>query len=352
MYRVRLGGGEVAVFKNAEELARAVGSGMVGPDAQVFHSARGCWIPVHVHPDYPPAASRGTELPGAENLRDPGREPRPLSRQVHAWQASLAEDHPSQDWGSLGIDISKGWLGPGLVIAAALGTVLLMALGSRSLKRSLLARAGEAPPSALETTSGMTSAPIQRALSGAPAPAGPQGDVPTLQARAQAESYFEAYADAWARMDRELALAEFRDVFAVGRFAAPESVRAGRQLIEAARRAVRHYQDRETVLEQSYRPAPRESLRERADGAEAARALLSDADSLFGLMGSQEGRYVYDRGSVAFDNAEAARRYAVLRRSIISTVESWRDSSMVPETITLPRLLRDWGDGEPPQVHE
>ena len=52
MYRIRLASGEESVFRTAEELARAVTSGMVSETAEVFHKSAGKWLPINVHPDY------------------------------------------------------------------------------------------------------------------------------------------------------------------------------------------------------------------------------------------------------------------------------------------------------------
>jgi len=52
MYRIRLASGEEAVYRTAEELAQAVGSGVVSPTAEVFHNSAGRWLPINVHPDY------------------------------------------------------------------------------------------------------------------------------------------------------------------------------------------------------------------------------------------------------------------------------------------------------------
>ena len=52
MYRIRLTAGEEAVYKTVEELAQAVASGVVSPQAEVFHRAGNRWLPIHTHPDY------------------------------------------------------------------------------------------------------------------------------------------------------------------------------------------------------------------------------------------------------------------------------------------------------------
>jgi hypothetical protein len=52
MYRIRLTAGEEAVYRTVEELAQAVASGVVSPQAEVFHRAGNRWLPIHTHPDY------------------------------------------------------------------------------------------------------------------------------------------------------------------------------------------------------------------------------------------------------------------------------------------------------------
>lgn len=82
MYRIRLTTGEEAVFRTVDELALAIGSGVVSPKSEVFHTAAKRWLPIEAHPDYAAVVT--------------GKRP------AIAAQASSGEDGeavvPAQDW--------------------------------------------------------------------------------------------------------------------------------------------------------------------------------------------------------------------------------------------------------------
>ncbi len=60
MYRIRLGSGEETELENVEDLLYGIGSGVIGPDAMIFHARAEQWLPITVHPDY----KRATEILG------------------------------------------------------------------------------------------------------------------------------------------------------------------------------------------------------------------------------------------------------------------------------------------------
>ncbi len=169
--------------------------------------------------------------------------------------------------------------------------------------------------------------------------------------RTRLPSYYEAYADARSEMDDGFDYVSFRRVFAPSRFAAPESVRATRRMVQAAGNILRVYRGREVMLEQTYRPddpGGRGSLREPFETAEASRALLADVDSLFGILVSQQGRYTFSSDAVHFQEPRTARTYNQLRTEILAALADWRDSSGASNRVTLPRLLQALGGTSPP----
>lgn len=169
--------------------------------------------------------------------------------------------------------------------------------------------------------------------------------------RVRLPSYYEAYADARSEMDDGFDYVSFRRVFAPSRFAAPESLRATRRMVQAAGNILRVYRGREVMLEQTYRPddpGGRGSLREPFETAEASRALLADVDSLFGILVSQQGRYTYSNDAVRFQDPRTARTYSQLRTEILAALADWRDSSGASNRVTLPRLLQALGGTTPP----
>src|SRR5262245_49382141 len=52
MYRIRLSNGEEAVFRSIEELSLGIASGVIAPDAEIYHQKSHSWLPIRTHPDY------------------------------------------------------------------------------------------------------------------------------------------------------------------------------------------------------------------------------------------------------------------------------------------------------------
>jgi hypothetical protein len=167
-------------------------------------------------------------------------------------------------------------------------------------------------------------------------------------------SYFEAYADARAEMNEALDYVGFRQVFAPSRFSGPDSLRAARRMVSAAGNILRVYRGREVMLEQTYRPGDPDghgSLRESFEASEAARSLLSDLDSLYGILVAEHGKYALRGEAIAFESGQAASAYAGLHRAILQSVQLWQDSSEAPNRVTMPRLLRAIGPTLPPPAY-
>ena len=58
MYRIELTPGEEALFRNIEELAKGIHSGVIGSHARIWHGASNKWLPVDFHPHYKIAKER------------------------------------------------------------------------------------------------------------------------------------------------------------------------------------------------------------------------------------------------------------------------------------------------------
>jgi hypothetical protein len=164
-------------------------------------------------------------------------------------------------------------------------------------------------------------------------------------------SYFQAYADARSEMDESLAYVNFRRVFSPGRFTSMDSLRATKRMVVAAGNILRVYRGREVMLEQQYRPddpGGRNSLREPFETSEASRALLSDVDSLFALLVNQDGEITVSDREVRFRSSRSARAYNDIRREIVQTLATWRDSAEASNRVTMPRLVQALGTATPP----
>jgi hypothetical protein len=405
MYRIRLSTGEEAVYRSAEELALAVASGVVSPPCEVFHNSAHRWLPIELHPDYravvtgkrPALASSGKasaaeddipgdlpdRLPGAstsgqfgqdtapqfeqtlgeasaevsEAEYDPSKDPTPVT--LGLGQSTTRSDEPDGAW-RLRLMLGIGAAVVGLVVAGGFFAWrrLIPLLEQRQAPAAL--SAGMAPP---EPTPAGPSAAAFPAPSSPPDPVaasrradtlGRPESVKTSRLPAtpnSALSYSDAYANARAEMDDALSSINFHRVFAAARLGIPESLRTTRRMVQAAANIIRVYRGREVMLEQTYRPGDPDgagTLREPFETAEAARSLLADVDSLFGVLVAQEGQLSFDGASFRFSDPEAAGAYAGLRERILTELGTWRDSTESRNRVTVPRLERALGPLGPP----
>lgn len=409
MYRIRLGGDEEAVFRTLEELTLAVRTGVVSPMSEVFHKTAGRWLPIELHPDYraalsgkqPPVACDPAATPTApahvaqvppptRPVRSSGRVTPPAAAPVEGL-VRTALDPGGQAPVALPIQVFEAVAEPapaptqlfkprpghrrrarqaataavaGIAIVAAVAylawRIILPRLERQQAQHYLSEGMPEPPAPEFELRTFVDTA---YPAPSPPLPLNPGSDsapavVATHTSRLRATlnrtpTYFEAYADARAEMDDAFDYITFRRVLEPIRFASPESLRTTRRMVSAAGNILRVYRGREVMLEQNYRsddPGGKGTLRERFETAEATRALISDVDSLFGILLAQQGRFVYSEQTLRFQDAGAARSYAGLRVSIATAVRIWRDSTSDRDLVTMPRLIRALGDFLPPPV--
>ncbi len=249
-----------------------------------------------------------------------------------------------RDWASAGLLPQPKALEEGM---AALSPDQAQSPGKDAWPPSAAASVPEAEPVAPSDSE--ASAPV---LAPSPAEADPSTRVSSLRAsRTSGVSYNEAYAEARAELEESLGYVQFRRVFSPARFISADSIRAARRMISAAGNILRAYRGREVMLEQTYRPddpGGRGTLREPFETAETSRALLADADSLFGLLVAQQGRFLFDGTSLRFADPRAARLYSDLRRRILLTLGDWRNAPDLNPGVTIPRLILALGAEAPP----
>ncbi len=398
MYRIRLGSGEEAVYRTAEEMALAVRSGVLSPTAEVFHKSADRWLPIDVHPDYRAVvtgkrpALPDTQPGGRRNsashrqpdaaLTDPDPstiapepsppaptpEPAPIAPAAEAAYDPATDPTPVFTTAGTGSGVSRARklrvmlaLATGIGVLALAGTATVLAgprilAGLRSVR--LPARTVEAgmPPEVTRAAQATDSLAVPDVAMDpwpelAPAPETRVSRLPG--GRPTPPTYLEAYADARAEMDEGFEYIRFSQVFDPSRFGTPDSLRAARRMTAAATNILRLYRGKEVQLEQTYRPSDpggRGTLREPFEVAEDARELLGDVDSLFGLLVAQQGRFAYRDGALRFAEPQTARRYADLRQQIIGTLNRWRASPGLAAGTTLPRLVRAIGTQPPPPV--
>jgi hypothetical protein len=62
MLRIQLPTGEEAIFRDAREFEHAVRQRVVTEGARIFHTRSGQWLPVHRHPAYRSAVTKGPAM--------------------------------------------------------------------------------------------------------------------------------------------------------------------------------------------------------------------------------------------------------------------------------------------------
>jgi hypothetical protein len=77
MYRIELTPGEEALFRNIEELAKGIHSGVIGSHARIWHGASNKWLPIDFHPHYKIAKERPVAPAAPVAVQVAPAEPRP-----------------------------------------------------------------------------------------------------------------------------------------------------------------------------------------------------------------------------------------------------------------------------------
>jgi hypothetical protein len=76
MYRIELAPGEEALFRNMDELAKGIHTGVIGPHARIWHGASNKWLPIDFHPHYKIAKERPAPLATPVRAPKAAAEPR------------------------------------------------------------------------------------------------------------------------------------------------------------------------------------------------------------------------------------------------------------------------------------
>jgi hypothetical protein len=90
MYRIELAPGEEALFRNMDELAKGIHSGVIGPHARIWHGASNKWLPIDFHPHYKIAKERPAPLAAAPKPVVEPRAPQPVAAPAPAAPTPVA----------------------------------------------------------------------------------------------------------------------------------------------------------------------------------------------------------------------------------------------------------------------
>jgi hypothetical protein len=172
--------------------------------------------------------------------------------------------------------------------------------------------------------------------------------------------YEAAYAAARAELETGFKTAGFANIFAIEHLSSAQGVRAARLSAGTASAYVLKYRRREAEIEAVYAdsaaalvktPADhrawegRKVLQESPEVAKLAGFLLSEIDSVFGVLASQDGSYEVKDGAITFQDAAAAKAYSELRPWVDRQAHQWADSG----ESTAARVLRAIGSTRLPE---
>jgi hypothetical protein len=178
-----------------------------------------------------------------------------------------------------------------------------------------------------------------------------------------AARYEAAYAAARAELETGFRTAGFANVFAPEHISSAQGVRVARLSAGTASAYVAKYRRREAEIEAAYAdsaealaksPADqrvwesRPVLQESPEVAKLASFLLTEVDSVFGVLASQDTAYAITDGAITFQDAAAARAYGELRPWLDRNAHKWADTASGPPS-TAARVLRAIGSTRLPE---
>jgi hypothetical protein len=390
MYRIRLSNGEEAVFRSIEELSLGIASGVIAPDAQIYHKKSDSWLPLRTHPDYKAAIEQRPialeELESAEDVTSAAAEDGSPDPQLGA-----ASEGPVEVAGSESMPEVRSLDDLPLEDTALTGAVLQME--SRSGRELLLRRKNPIPlmaaiggiaaaiiivvlfvlprptppvPEAVKPPNLGTTHPDPIPLTPTPAPttveslaaaraesphAGPPVPTPEeLSTRRDLARDHQIQA-----LDQGIARLGFTRLFTPTRLASSDSVRLTRKAIGPLRTLVTQFRFAIAQLDITYQDSAERlgasgvwpvgaltSWKAKGpageDKEEVAQSdsLLNAIDRLFGLLTEEEGKYTSNEESISFNDASAAADYDGIRNLIEHLIPT--DSIVPPNHVPLARL--------------
>ncbi|MCH7475774.1 MAG: hypothetical protein IIA27_14040 [Gemmatimonadetes bacterium] len=359
MYRIQLASGAEAVYRSLEELAVSVQNGIVSPDALVYHSKTGSWLPIEAHPHYhvarelvlpermrpilvrldqpantePPVAGRrsgprpGTPAETSDKTSNstlrPGT-PAPLTgsfrRTKPAKRPTVAPTRPSAPR-------------PGNPRKQRPGGSWLMAAAVSGL--ATVGWLFYAPEAGEPSSPGMV-------IAGMEAP-GPNAPAPSRRAAAEADlspaadggtAYSDAYHQARVRFEQSIASLGFEDLFATSRISTADGLRTARRLVAAVRNVVAAYRGEEVRIDQEFGMA-NASMREPYGTARSVDSLIATADSIYALLQATQGQYQLLRGGrIAFEDPLVTAAYVGQAIWLEARLRAWnRNPARTPMTV-------------------
>ena len=390
MYRIRLATGEEAVFRSIEELSVGIASGVIAPDAEIYHKQSRSWLPIRSHPDYQAALE---QPPVALDERDATPEsPTPLEESselelVTSSEGSLSGtpelDSPSEETSLEEVPLELGLLpapvlqmesrsGRELLLKRKNPTPLMIGIGGAAAAAIVvvlfvLPRPTPPIPEATKPPNIGATHPDPLPLTPSPAPttveslaaspaesdhrAGPQIPTPEdLAVRRDLARDHQINA-----LDQGIAKLAFTRLFTPSRLATADSVRLTRRAIGPLRTMLTQYRTSVAEIDIVYQDSaerlgasgvwPVGALTSwkaagpaGEDKEEVAQSdsLLGAIDRLFALLAEEDGKYQSNEESISFSDASAAADYDGIR-NLIEHLTAF-DSTATPFHAPLARL--------------
>jgi len=355
MYRIRFTSGEEAVYRSVEELAVGIQSGVIAPDAEIYHKKSQKWLPVQTHPDYKAALEN---LPVAVQEETPELHSLETAALTDS-QAPLAEEDDPLTLADvlaaggriLQMESRSGrelmlrrrnaspWLiAAGGLCAAIIFLALVLFPGQQPVQVEATKPAEIIPPVTHPTPVPLTpdAGPATTVESLAAARAEPAPPAPVAPTPEELAAHRSLSRDRLvATLDRGLGKLGFTRLFAVARLGTADSVRITRRSIGPVRTLLTQYRTAVGELDRTYQDSadrlvgqglwPVGGLTnwkakgiagESKEEVALTDSLLGAVDRLFGLLLEHEGQYDNSDLSISFNDAAVANDYDSLRTVI------------------------------------
>ncbi|MEP6572434.1 MAG: hypothetical protein ABJD11_07045, partial [Gemmatimonadota bacterium] len=191
---------------------------------------------------------------------------------------------------------------------------------------------------------------------------------PTIAPSVLAKHYAAAYADAIDELDGKIDQLGFSKLFQTDHLASESGVSSERHVLSSASSAIRAYRARSTEIEQAYQDtlmqserrqksspdelrawAAHASQRESQDAVQFTDLMISQVDSLFGLLSAQHGHYSVSGDNITFSDAQAGKQYQALRAWVNQRADAWAGTPESAMPASVKYVLRAIGSPKLPK---
>jgi hypothetical protein len=157
------------------------------------------------------------------------------------------------------------------------------------------------------------------------------------------QRWSSAHDSALARLESGIRVSRLSQLFTPGRLSAGGGVTETRMSLAGLANFVRVYRQQQTLIDAQYQDSfavaskrlswspetvrpwyTKPARRESTTMAALTTSLIDGIDSMLGVLDAEAGTYTLGKNTIRFEDADAARRYALLRTRITATIDSAR----------------------------